>query len=353
MSVFSHPDFDGHQWLSFKHDADSGLKAIIAIHNSNLGPATGGCRMFPYASDDEALSDVLRLSRGMTYKSALAGLPFGGGKSVIIGDPQRDKSRELLLAMGDFIESHSGRYTVAEDSGTTAADMAVIAERSEYVSGLIKGDEQGGDPSPSTAYGVFLGIRSAVEYRFGRDLDGIRVGVQGVGNVGYHLAKRLVEAGAKVYACDVNASNLQRAVSQLGVVALSTEALMTADIDVFSPCAMGGVITATNIATMKAKVIAGAANNQLCNGNMGDLLSAQGIVYAPDYVINAGGIIDVYYQLLAQRNQETVHNHVGRIANTLATIFKRADQEGMATNRIADLMAEAVFKHPLSDSKVA
>ena len=186
MSIFSHPEFDNHQCLSFKQDADTGLKAIIAIHNSNLGTATGGCRMFPYASEEAAISDVLRLSRGMTYKSALAGIPFGGGKSVIIGDPTKLKSRALMLSMGDFVDSHNGRYIIAEDSGTTVSDMTIMAERTAFVSGVVEGDEHGGDPSPTTAYGVFIGICSAIEYQFGTDLNGVRVALQGVGQVGFH-----------------------------------------------------------------------------------------------------------------------------------------------------------------------
>jgi leucine dehydrogenase len=224
--VENHPDFEGHESVVFSGNGQ--LNAIIAIHNSNLGRATGGCRMFPYANNNDALTDVLRLSRGMTYKSALAGLPLGGGKAVIIGDPKKDKSRELLLAMGDFINSLEGRYVTAEDSGTGVDDIATMGERTPYVSGVLSGDRYGGDPSPLTAFGVFCGIREAVAYRCGTDLKDVRVAIQGVGNVGYHLARLLSEAGASVLVADVNEMNLKRAAETLSVEVTTIDRIVDA-----------------------------------------------------------------------------------------------------------------------------
>ncbi len=343
MNVFDHPDFDHHELVAFKDDPASGLKAIIAVHNSTLGPALGGCRMFSYASNSEALSDVLRLSRGMTYKSALAGIALGGGKSVIIGNPQQDKSRQLLLAMGDFINSLSGSYITAEDSGTGVADMAIMGEKTPYVSGVITGEEHGGDPSPITAYGVYQGVVAAVAHKFKSDLQGVRIALQGIGNVGFHLARQLTEAGATVYAADINPANMQRAVNQLGVIELPLEGILGADVDVLAPCALGGAISVNTIDTIKASVVAGAANNQLATADMGECLKQRGVLYAPDYVINAGGIIDVYYQTQGVRDRKIVDEHVGRIGNTLKTIFTRSDQTGSATSAIADELAEEIL----------
>ena len=353
MSVFSHPDFDHHELVALKEDPVTGLKAIIAVHNSRLGPATGGCRMYSYASSDEALSDVLRLSRGMTYKSALAGIALGGGKSVIIGNPQQDKTRELMLAMGDFIESQNGHYISAEDSGTGVSDMAIIAERTDHVTGLSDDPEYGGDPSPTTAYGVYKGICAAVDFQLGGDLQGVRIALQGIGNVGYYLAQHLCDAGAQVFAADVNRHNIDRAVENLGVTEIGLNDVLSADVDVLAPCAMGGAINVSSINTVKASVIAGAANNQLGTLAMGDALMEKGILYAPDYVINAGGIIDVFYQQAGNRSAAVVREHVNNIGNTLSSIFQRSKQESTATSTIADLMAEEIFSGPKSKSKNA
>ncbi len=348
MDIFSHPDFDQHELVAFRDDPATGLRAIIAVHNSNLGPATGGCRMFSYVNDKDALSDVLRLSRGMTYKSALAGIALGGGKSVIIGNPQQSKTRELMLAMGDFIESQNGNYTSAEDSGTSVSDMAIIAERTTYVTGLSDDPEHGGDPSPTTAYGVYKGIAAAVDFQLGSDLQGVRVALQGIGSVGYYLAKHLREAGATVFAADVNRRNIDRAVADLGVIELALDEVLNADVDVLAPCAMGGAINENTIDHIKATVVAGAANNQLATVAMGDALLAKGILYAPDYVINAGGIIDVFYQQKGNRSAEVVKAHVDKIGDTLTSIFQRSEQESSATSSIADVMAEEIFKKPVN-----
>lgn len=353
MSVFEHRDFDHHELLVFKEDKASGLKAIVAVHNSRLGPAVGGCRMFPYANSEAALSDVLRLSRGMTYKSALAGLPLGGGKSVIIGNPGRDKSRELLLAMGDFLNDLNGRYITAEDSGTSVADMQVIGERSHFVSGIADDEEYGGDPSPLTAYGVYQGIAASVAYRFNSDLKGVRIAMQGIGNVGYHLAARLITAGATVYAADINRQNIERAVNQLGVIGVSLEHIQSMECDVFAPCALGGAIHREMLPDLKAGIIAGAANNQLASEAMGVALKQRGILYAPDYVINAGGIIDVYHQGQGSREPAVVNAHIERIGNTLKNIFERSEQDAISTDKVADLLAEKIFLQPQPGSCAA
>lgn len=350
-----HSQFDHHEQVLVKEDSHSGLHAIIAIHNTRLGPAVGGCRMYPYRCSEDALADVLRLSRGMTYKSALAGLPFGGGKSVIIGDPATQKSRELLLAMASFIDELNGQYITAEDSGTCVPDMAVMAGRTRYVSGLpapgASPDE--GDPSPVTAYGVFCGIQSAVQYRLHTDLRDVRVAIQGVGNVGFHLACLLARAGAKVTVADLNTDHTRRAVETLGVTVVNPETILFEDVDVIAPCAMGGAIQASNIDQVRAGIIAGSANNQLATRELGDTLLEQGVLYVPDYVINAGGVIDVYYQLQGIRDRAIIDAHVARIGETLTAIFYRAAQSHCATNIVADRMAEEIFQRSSSDPQAA
>jgi len=343
MSIFSHPEFDQHEHVAFYHDKKSGLKAIIAIHNTNLGPALGGCRMWPYQDDGEALNDVLRLSKGMTYKSAISNLKLGGGKSVIIGDPRTQKTEALLHAMGDFVESLGGRYITAEDSGTKVDDIAKIGERTAHISGVVADCEHGGDPSPTTAYGVFAGLKAAAQYRLGhRDLKGLKVAIQGVGNVGFRLAKHLKEAGAELFVTDIFEQNVARAVSELGATAVSGDDIFGLEVDVFAPCALGAIINDETIDLLKAKVVAGAANNQLAKAVHGEALRQREILYAPDYVINAGGIIDAYYQRLG--NRDGLKTHVEGIADTLNEIFERSIAVNKPTNEIADTIAEERFQ---------
>jgi leucine dehydrogenase len=295
--------------------------------------------MYPYASDDEALHDVLRLSRGMTYKSALAGLPLGGGKSVIIGDPQTRKTRELMLAMGEFVESQGGRYVAAEDSGTCVADMHTMSERTRFVSG-VQDNEHGGDPSPSTALGVYLAIRGAVKHRLGSDsLQGITVAVQGLGHVGYYLARHLVADGARVLGADVNQQNLERAVTDLGVQAVSTQDILAAQADVFAPCAMGAVLNRETINALRTGIVAGAANNQLATIEDGQALQDRGILYCPDFLINAGGIIDVHHQRAGSSNA-VKYAHIQGIETTLSEVLRRADECHVQTQIIAEQLAE-------------
>ncbi len=344
MTVFTHREFDRHEHIAFHHDTDAGLRAIIAIHNTNRGPAVGGCRMWPYASDAEALTDALRLARGMTYKSALADLPFGGGKAVIIGDAKRHKSPELLRAMGRFVDSLGGRYVIAEDVGTTVADMDVIAETTPHVACTTEGC---GNPSPYTAYGVYKGIRAAVQYKLKRnagDLESVRVAVQGLGQVGYPLCKYLHDDGAELVVSDINRDTVARAGDEFGAEPVATDAIIEADVDVLAPCALGGVLSDQTVPRIRAKIIAGSANNQLAEPSDGEALPERGILYAPDYVVNAGGIIEVAYG--TSHDDDAITRHVDKIADTLMEIFTRADVTRTATHTIADAIAEERFLKP-------
>ena len=351
MSVFDQADFDGHEQVAFFHDEASGLRAIIAVHNTNLGPALGGVRMWPYASDAEALRDVLRLSRGMTYKSALAGLALGGGKSVIIGDPRADKSEALMRAMGRCIEAMGGRYIGAEDSGTCVEDIRRMAEETAHVAGVADkrtraGKLRSGDPSPMTARGVFVGLQAAVRHRLGReDLAGVRVAVQGVGNVGGRLVELLTAAGAKCWISDVYDDRVAEVAARTGAVAVAPAGVHALDVDVFAPCAMGAVLGDETIAALRARVVAGAANNQLCEPRHGEALMRAGVLYAPDYVINAGGVIDVAYELRGHDADE-VARKVDGIGVCLAEIFARADREQRPTDAVADQIARERFTAP-------
>ncbi|WJN61258.1 Glu/Leu/Phe/Val dehydrogenase dimerization domain-containing protein [Pseudomonas sp. SO81] len=344
MPVFTHIDFDHHEQVVFGHDQASGLKAIIAVHDTTLGPALGGCRMWNYASDEEALRDVLRLSRGMTYKSALARLPLGGGKAVIIGDPRNGKSEALFQAMGDFVDSLGGRYITAADSGTGVAEMQIMAERTRHVAGAgqreaIGGGTRDGDPSPATAYGVFVGIRSAVRHRLGRsDLNGLKVAIQGVGQVGFGLAKHLRDAGAELWVTDIHEANQRRAVEQLGARAVGQQEIFGLDVDVFAPCALGAIINPQTLEALRAPIIAGAANNQLASAELAEQLRRRDCLYAPDYAINAGGIIDVCYERTGG-SSEQLKAHIEGIEATLDEIFQRSKAEGATTTAVADRMA--------------
>ena len=348
MSVFSHPEYDGHEQVAFHRHAASGLRAIIAVHNTRLGCGLGGCRMWPYTSDDDALTDVLRLSRGMTYKAALAGLPQGGGKSVILGDPRHDKTPEMVRAMGRFVDQFAGRYVVAEDSGTNVADIRLMAEETQHVGGLAdeKSVAEGrtGDPSPATATGTFIGIKAAVRAALGReDLKGLRVAIQGVGNVGFRLARQLHDVGAKLWVTDLHVPAVERAVKEFGATAVAMDAVHALDVDVFAPCALGAILNDRSIPQLKAKIVAGAANNQLAKPRHGITLLEKGVLYAPDYVINAGGIIDIYYEGPGY-DAAKVHAHLERIGTTLGEIFARSKTTQRPTGEIADAMAEEIFR---------
>lgn len=339
-------DFANHERVLNCLDDTSGLQAYIAIHNRRLGPALGGCRMWPYPSSDEAITDVLRLSKGMTYKSAIAELSLGGGKSVIVGD-SRQKDPALFQAMGRFIETLQGIYITAEDAGTSVADLKEMATETSYVTGIatktcIDGTRVDGDPSPSTAYGVFVGIKASVRYRFGRDdLSGVKVAVQGVGNVGRRLVALLVNAGASVTISDISDVAIQ-SLRDMPVSVANNRSIHTSDVDVFAPCALGASINMENIATIKAPVIAGAANNQLADQETGLTLHRLGKIYAPDYVINAGGIIDVQYERIGYDHQNVL-KHIDRLADTLQEIFTLSEAQDIPTHTIADRLAEKRF----------
>lgn len=348
MSAFSHPEFQSHEQVSFFHDAQTGLKAIIAIHNTTLGPALGGCRMWAYATEEEALRDVLRLSKGMTYKAAITGLPLGGGKSVIIGDARKDKTPEMMRAMGRAVDSLGGRYIIAEDVGTTVDDLNQVATQTKHAVGVSHGGH-GGDPSPVTAYGVYVGLKAAAKHRLNReDLRGLHISVQGLGNVGYNLCKLLHADGARLSVTDVQAERVDSAVREFAATPVALNAIYDVEADVFAPCALGAILNATTLPRLKVPVVAGAANNQLATPAEGEALRARNILYAPDYVINAGGLINVYYEHVARQkgvapNAAEVKAHVEKIAETTMAIFRKAEKEGIATAEASDRLAEQRF----------
>lgn len=345
MPVFDNPSFDGHIMVHAFFDPATGLKGFIAIHSTALGPAFGGCRRWAYPNEKVALSDALRLSRGMSYKNALAGIPFGGGKAVIIAEKDAPKSARLFEVFGETVEALGGRYITAEDVGVSVDDMKAVARSTSYVSGIAGGRQRaGGDPSPKTAMGVFLGIRAAATRALKRnDLDGLTVAVQGVGHVGYHLCRLLSESGAKLRVADIDDSNVARVCDEFGAVKVDTRDILRQDVDVLAPCALGGVINAQSIPTLQAKVVAGAANNQLNEPEDGDLLHRHGILYAPDYVINAGGIISVAAEFRGDQSEAQVDETVAGIEGRVIEIFERSEREGLPPARVADRLAEEII----------
>lgn len=330
-----------HEQVVYCNDEASGLRAIIAIHDSTLGPALGGCRMYPYAGEHDALVDVLRLSRGMTYKAAVSGLDLGGGKCVVIGDPKRDKSELLWRALGRFIEGLGGRYITAEDSGTGMEDMELIQRETRHVVGISRSLGGSGDPSPVTARGVFHGLRAAVEERLGsKSLSGLRVAVQGVGHVGSHLVGHLVASGCEVTVCDVDASLVNAALAAFpGIQAVDPDAFYDVDCDILCPCAMGGVLNERTIPRLRCSVIAGAANNQL-NDEKSDsaALIERDIFYAPDFVVNAGGLINVSNELGGYDNERALKQADG-IYDICRNVFRRAKDTNVAVHRAANDLA--------------
>lgn len=331
MSVFEHINGDGYEQIVFCSDDQSGLRAIIAIHSTALGPALGGTRFYPYETEDEALVDVLRLAKGMTYKAAAAGLDLGGGKGVIIGDPRRIKSEELLRAYGRFIETLSGRYITAEDVGTALEDMDVVRRETRWVTGCSHTYGGSGDPSPVTAYGVLQGIKACVLEVFGSpDLSGRTIALMGVGKVGYALCGYLVREGAKVTIADIDVDNLARAVSDHGVETTSLADIHKLEADVFAPCALGSVINDDTISELGCKIIAGAANNQLEREEHGEKLRDLGILYAPDFVINAGGLINVEDELRGYE-QARAMKRVEAIYKQLQHIFTMSREKNIST----------------------
>lgn len=340
MKIFEYMQKYDYEQLVFCQDETSGLKAIIAIHDTTLGPALGGCRMWTYASEDDAVEDALRLARGMTYKAAAAGLNLGGGKTVVIGNPKEAKSEALFRALGRYIESLGGRYITAEDVGTTVQDMDLIHQETKYVTGVSEAFGSSGNPSPMTALGVFRGIQAAAKEAFGSDsLEGKTVAVQGVGNVGYYLCKYLHEAGAKLVVTDINEDNLNRVKAEFSAEVAAPTDIFGVECDIFAPCALGAVINDDTIPQLKCKVVAGSANNQLKEDRHGDKLQELNILYAPDYVINAGGLINVADELEGY-NADRAKKKVENIYNILLNVFEIARQEGIPTYKAADRLAE-------------
>jgi leucine dehydrogenase len=327
----------GHEQVLIARDSATGYQGIIAIHNTSLGPAVGGTRFWNYASEEEALTDALRLSQGMTYKMAVAGLPFGGGKSIIIGN-QATLDREALLRVhGRFVETLKGRYITAEDVGTSPADMEIVRLETHYVAGLLGGS---GDPSPITARGVFRAIQASSKFvRDTDDLSGLTVALQGCGHVGYSLAKWLHEAGAKLIITDVNSDNVARVVDAFGAAAVQPGEIFRVPADIFAPCALGGIINDETIPKLKVQIVAGAANNQLLEERHGAMLRERNILYAPDYVANAGGILNGCIELLGWDAEHALRK-VDGIYDTILSIFKTAQAQGLATNEAADRLAE-------------
>ena len=340
MDLYEMPDFDGHEKVVFGFDAATGLRAVIAIHSTALGPAAGGCRMWSYTSTEEALTDALRLSRGMSYKNAMAELPLGGGKAVILGDSRQDKTPRLFQAFGRLVDSLGGRYITAEDVGTSTEDMEQVAGVTRYVSGLSRKEgEVGGDPGPQTALGVYLGIKAAVKFQLNRDLAGLTVAVQGLGGVGRPLCRLLAADGARLKVADVRPGAAEQLRDELGAEVVPADDIVVEAADVFAPCALGAVLNRRTIPTLRARVVAGAANNQLAREEDGHALMRAGILYAPDYVINAGGIINVAHEYRGGACEARVRADIGKIPGRLTEIFERARCEERPTSVVADQMA--------------
>ncbi len=331
----------GHEQVVFCNNEEAGLQAIIGIHDTTLGPGLGGCRMYPYSSVQDALTDALRLSRGMSYKAAAAGLNLGGGKAVIIGDPKKDKSEALFRAFGRAVEALGGRYITAEDVGTDVNDMEYIFMETASVTGVDASHGGSGDPSPFTALGVLQGMRAACEAVFNGDgLKGHTVAVQGLGHVGFHLVKLLADEGARIVACDIDKEKVQAAKAEVpGLEIVDGEQIFDVDMDVFAPCAMGSAINDKTIKRIGAKVVCGAANNQLDRDELGAELTSKGVLYAPDYVVNAGGLINVSVELEGYSREQALRLTRNIYYNTLK-ILRMARKEGIPTNQAADRLAE-------------
>jgi leucine dehydrogenase len=339
MGVFSELGTE-YEEVVFFNDDPSGLRAIVAIHSTQLGPSLGGTRFFPFESEEEGLRDVLRLARGMTYKAAAAGLDLGGGKAIIMGNPKRDKTEELLRAYGRLIDSLGGRYITAEDVGTSREDMDLIRRETRWVTGVSKRLGGSGDPSPVTAYGVFNGLKAAAQEGLGTDeLAGLRVVVQGVGKVGYALTKHLSEAGCRVTVSDVDVDLVGRAVKDFGVDTVEPAKAHAVECDIFAPCALGGIIRDDTLPELKCRVVAGAANNQLALPEHGDALAEMGILYAPDFVINAGGLINVADELMGYDGERAM-KRVEEIFRTLREVFRISQSERIPPVKAAEHLAE-------------
>lgn len=343
--MFDHPDFDGHEGVHVFNDTKSGLRAVIAVHNTHLGPSAGGTRLWSYADTNDAITDALRLSKAMSYKNAMAGLELGGGKGVIIRPETHFDRSALFVAYGRAVNSVGGQYITAEDVGVSPDDMRIIKTQTNFVAGLDEGPAASGDPSPVTAEGVFRSIKVAVRHAMGLEsLNGLRVAVQGLGHVGYSLCEHLHRDGAHLIVTDINKAVLERAKVEFGAVIVEPDEIHAVTADVFAPCALGGAISETSLPDIRASIIAGAANNQLASADMGEALRQRGILYAPDYVVNAGGIINVAAEVSGFYDENWVKSKLDTLEVTLKTIFVRAAEQGVSTHQIADDMARARLK---------
>jgi leucine dehydrogenase len=341
MGIFDRLSHKDHEQIIFCHDEVAGLKAIIAIHNTSLGPAIGGTRMWSFASEEEALEDVLSLSRAMTYKAAAAGLNLGGGKAVIIADPKKDKTEALFRSFGRFVQGLGGRYLTAEDVGTTVSDMELVRMETDYVTGISRALGGSGDPSPVTALGVYEGMKACVKRVMGKDsLDGLTVCVQGVGHVGYNLCQHLHREGVKIVVADVDQDNLRRVSEDFNVQIVATQDIYAMPCDIFAPCALGGIINDDTTAQLRCHIVAGCANNQLKDEERhSKALEKRKILYAPDYVINAGGLINVANELEGYNRERAIAQASG-IHDILARIFEISDRERITTVQAANALAE-------------
>ena len=345
MTPWGYPDFDAHEALHFIHDETSGLRAIIALHSTHIGPAAGGVRFWHYADDAEALTDALRLSRGMSYKNAMAGLPLGGGKAVLLASEDRAKSPELLAAYGQAVESLCGRYITAEDVGMNVSDMIEVRRQTRFVAGLpVEGGGVGGDPGPHTSLGVFLGIKAAAKRALGKDsLAGLHIALQGAGSVATGVAMHAAAEGAKLSIADIDAARARKLAADVGGSVVDPGDILGIEADVLSPCALGAILTEASIAALQVSIVAGGANNQLATREDGARLYARGILYAPDYVINAGGIINVSSEFLGDADAAVVRGKIAAIPGRLDEIWAESARDGRDPAAVADMIAQRLI----------
>jgi leucine dehydrogenase len=344
-SPWDFPDFDDHEVVHFVTDRESGLKAIVAVHSTHLGPGAGGTRLWHYPNRGDAIADALRLSRGMSYKNAMAGLALGGGKAVILADEGRTKTPEMFAAFGRAVDGLCGKYVTAEDVGVTVPDLVEVSKHTRYVSGLpVAAGAVGGDPGPHTSYGVYLGVRAAVRRALGKDsLSGLHIAIQGAGSVASGLARRAARDGARISIADIDQARAQRLADEIGGTVVAPGEIMTIEADVLSPNALGAILTAASIPALRVPIVAGGANNQLATPAEGDLIHQRGILYAPDYVINAGGIINVASEYLKDADEAGVKVKIEQIPGRLETIWDESDSTGRNPAAVADDMARRLI----------
>ena len=344
-SLWDLPDFDEHELVHFVTDRATGLRAVIAVHSTHLGPGAGGTRFWHYGKPEDAVADALRLSRGMSYKNAMAGLPLGGGKAVILADAARTKTPAMLAAFGRAVDGLCGRYVTAEDVGMSVADMVAISGQTKYVAGLpVAEGAVGGDPGPHTSYGVYLGVRAAVKRALGKDsLAGLHIALQGAGSVASGLARRAAAEGARLSIADVDQAKARALAAETGGTVVGTDEVMTLAAEVLSPNALGAILTEASIAALNVPIVAGGANNQLATPGDGDRIHARGILYAPDYVINAGGIINVSTEYLGDGDQTTVRDRIEAIPGKLEAIWQESASTGRNAAEVADAMAQRLI----------